>query len=136
MKNALNQANARALVDSVLLSIEKNEFLNLTESYPILSKAVAEYFAMRLSYMVNIVERLALYSVRQRMAVFLIEQADKQKPEGAVSLDPGRYSPAAWYCERCCRQGAPKIRRRKYDPLQSPAYYPAEQGQLTADRRW
>ncbi len=76
MAEALNQANARVVVDSRIASINKKNFLALLEDYPLLSKAVAEYFAMRLTYMVNMVESLALHSVRQRMAAFLIKQAD------------------------------------------------------------
>jgi CRP-like cAMP-binding protein len=76
MDNALNQANARALEDSLVLSVDKREFHKLLEQHPHFSKVVAEYFAMRLTYMVSMVESLGLYSVRQRMAAFLIEQAD------------------------------------------------------------
>ena len=78
MDNALNQANARTLVDADVLSIGKREFLGLIDKYPLLSKTVSEYFAMRLTYMVDMVEMLAIHSVRKRMAAFLIEQADKE----------------------------------------------------------
>ncbi len=76
MAEALNQANARAAIDTSVLSITKHKFMELLEEYPALSKTVAEYFAMRLTYMVGMVESLALHSVRQRMAAFLIKQAD------------------------------------------------------------
>ena len=81
MEKALNQANVRAVVDSDILSITKKDFLELMQQYPLLSKTVAEYFAMRLTYMVNMVESLALHSVRQRMAIFLINQADQTGKE-------------------------------------------------------
>ena len=78
MNKSLNQANVRAVADTRILLIRKKEFLYLMAQFPELSRSVAEYFAMRLSYMVNMVEKLALFSVRQRMAAFLINQADHQ----------------------------------------------------------
>jgi CRP/FNR family transcriptional regulator len=87
MPESLNQVNARAQVDSQILSISKKKFLQLLEEYPQLSKTVAEYFAMRLTYMVGMVESLALHSVRQRMAAFLVKQADKVDP-----ADPPRWT--------------------------------------------
>jgi CRP/FNR family transcriptional regulator len=81
MDGALNQANVRAIADTQVMFIKKKDFLDLMAQFPELSKSVAEYFAMRLSYMVDMVENLALFSVRQRMAAFLINQADHRSED-------------------------------------------------------
>ncbi len=69
-------ANARAASDVNLLRMSKDDFSDSLERLPEFSRAVADYLAQRLARMVNLVENLSLLSVRQRMAVFLIKQAD------------------------------------------------------------
>ncbi len=73
---AFNQANARAASDVDLLRMSKDDFSDYLERLPEFSRAVADYLAQRLARMVKLVENLSLLSVRQRMAVFLIKQAD------------------------------------------------------------
>jgi CRP/FNR family cyclic AMP-dependent transcriptional regulator len=73
---AFNQANARAASDVDLLRMSKDDFSDSLERLPEFSRAVADYLAQRLARMVKLVENLSLLSVRQRMAVFLIKQAD------------------------------------------------------------
>lgn len=69
-------ANARALKASRLLALGKTEFKNLMANDIQLALAVARFFARRLERMAQLVESLSLHSVRQRLAGFLIEQAD------------------------------------------------------------
>lgn len=73
-----NQANVRALTDCQLLVITKNEFNRLIEKIPAFGIAVTRYFARRLAHMTDLVESISLYSVRQRLARFLVEQADQR----------------------------------------------------------
>ncbi len=73
---AFNQANARAASDVDLLRMSKDDFSDSLERLPEFSRAVADYLAQHLARMVKLVENLSLLSVRQRMAVFLIKQAD------------------------------------------------------------
>jgi len=73
---ANNQANARAASDVELLRINKDDFSDSLECLPEFGKAAADYLAQRLARMVNLVENLSLLSVRQRLAAFLIKQAD------------------------------------------------------------
>ncbi len=72
----LNPADARAIGPSELLVIGREDFLRLLDRYPALMRSLAAYLAKRLLSMVGLAERLALFPVRQRLAAFLINQAD------------------------------------------------------------
>lgn len=72
-----NVANVKAVSQVDLLWIGKEDFAGLLEDFPQLNRAVAAYFAGRLVHMLDLVESLALFPVRQRLAAFLISQADK-----------------------------------------------------------
>ncbi len=76
LENASNQANVRALTVCDLLAVGKSDFRRLLKDYPDFMMAVTRFFAERLALMVDQIEILSLYSVRQRVAKFLIEQAD------------------------------------------------------------
>ncbi len=69
-------ASARALTDVVLLAIGSEDYLALLSEHPDLSFALLKDFAARLAHLTNLVENLALHSVRGRMAQFLLDQAD------------------------------------------------------------
>ncbi len=71
-----NHANVRAATQVELFEMNKDDFADLLERLPEFSLAVADYMARRLAKMVNLVEDLSLLSVRQRIASFLIKQAD------------------------------------------------------------
>jgi len=75
-KDALHPANARVLVDSQLLLLCKTDFLQMARMYPTFCLAVTNLLAERLCQMMRLVESLSLYSVDQRLAKFLIDQAD------------------------------------------------------------
>jgi CRP/FNR family transcriptional regulator len=75
-RNPLNPADAKTVGPAELLCIERKEFLRLMGCHPQLTRALAAYLAGRLSNMVDLAERLALFPVRQRLAAFLINQAD------------------------------------------------------------
>jgi CRP/FNR family transcriptional regulator, cyclic AMP receptor protein len=74
---ARNLANVRALKKSHLLALEVNEFTRLMETEP-------RFLAGRLEHMTRLIESLSLYSVRQRLARFLIDQADRGSGEEGV----------------------------------------------------
>lgn len=69
-------ASARAVTDVVLLAIGSQDYLVLLREHPDLSFALLKDFAARLAHLTNLVENLALHSVRGRMAQFLLDQAD------------------------------------------------------------
>jgi CRP/FNR family cyclic AMP-dependent transcriptional regulator len=81
ISDSSNQANARAATDVRLLVIGKREFLDLLDRYPEILRAITAYFAYLLQRMVALVERLSLFSVRQRLAEFLIKQADQDSTD-------------------------------------------------------
>ncbi|MBM3136610.1 MAG: Crp/Fnr family transcriptional regulator [Chloroflexi bacterium] len=82
--DAKNQANVRTLIESRLLSISRSDFTRLLVEVPAFGLAVNRYFAQRLAHMTNLVESLSLYTVRQRLAQFLISQADAGGSGGTV----------------------------------------------------
>jgi CRP/FNR family transcriptional regulator, cyclic AMP receptor protein len=71
-----NHANVRAATKVEVFEMSKDDFMDLLERLPEFSLAVADYMARRLAKMVTLVEDLSLLSVRQRIASFLIKQAD------------------------------------------------------------
>ena len=74
----INQASARTLMDTELYVLLKADYLRLIRTCPDLSYAVLEDFAGRLEHLTNLVENLALHSVRGRLARFLLDQAEDQ----------------------------------------------------------
>lgn len=77
LEGGMNQANARALTDCELLLLGKDDFLQLLNTNPEFLRTVAVFYAERLERMTDLIENLSLYSVRQRVARFLIDQADE-----------------------------------------------------------
>ena len=65
--------------------IDREDFQRLLDSYPVLLKTLSAYLAKRLLSMVGLAEHLGLFPVRQRLAAFLINQAD------AVGEDVARH---------------------------------------------
>ena len=84
MENATNQANTRALTDCELLALGRGEFGRVLKEYPEFSFAVMRFLADRLARMTDLIETLSLYSVRQRVAKFLIDSADAREKENTV----------------------------------------------------
>lgn len=84
LENGLNQASVRALTDCKLMLISKANFNLLITKYPQFALAVTHFFAKMLAHMTGLVETLSLYSVRQRLAKFLIDQADAMEIQSSV----------------------------------------------------
>jgi CRP/FNR family transcriptional regulator len=72
----LNPADAKTVGPARLLVIGREDFLRLLDRYPALMSALTAYLSKRLLSIVDLAERLALFPVRQRLAAFLINQAD------------------------------------------------------------
>ncbi|MBN1920644.1 MAG: Crp/Fnr family transcriptional regulator [Anaerolineae bacterium] len=73
---AFNPASAEAVSETAVLTLRKEDFVSLVRVCPDLSWAILEDFASRLLHLTDLVEDLALRSVRGRLARFLLEQAD------------------------------------------------------------
>ncbi len=84
INNASNQANARAISNCDLLALSINEFNRILKEYPEFAFTVMRFLAERLARMTDLIEILSLYSVRQRVAKFLIDEADTAVKENAV----------------------------------------------------
>ena len=72
-----NRASARAVIDSRLIMILKDNYQDLLKSNLEFANLILNEFAQRLSHLTGLVENLALYSVRARLARFLLAQADE-----------------------------------------------------------
>ena len=84
MENASNQANARAISNCELLALGISEFSRMLKEYPEFAFSVMRFLAERLARMTDLIETLSLYSVRQRVAKFLIDEADAIDKENNV----------------------------------------------------
>jgi len=84
MENASNQANARALSKCDLLELGKNEFSQILKEYPEFVFTVMRFLAERMARMTDLIETLSLYSVRQRVAKFLIDEANALDEESTM----------------------------------------------------
>ena len=84
LANATNQANARALSACELLALGTSDFGRILKEYPDFAFEVMGFFAERLARMADLIEILSLYSVRQRVAKFLIEEADALEKESTI----------------------------------------------------
>ena len=80
----INAANVRALSGCRLLVMPVSRFQQILRENAEFNLAVSKYLANRLAHMAKLVETLSLYSVRQRLARFLIEQADTEKIDGSM----------------------------------------------------
>jgi len=83
---ATNPSNARAIEQTELFFIEKDGLIDMMGNYPEIALRIARYLAQRLKYMANLAEKLSLYTAPQRLASFLIQQADNILP-GAWTQD-------------------------------------------------
>jgi len=80
----INPSNARCIQDVSLLVLSREDAQRLMGQYPDLTIALAREMAERLEMMASKASALALQSVRQRLAVFLIDEAEKGKSNANV----------------------------------------------------
>jgi len=75
--NGLNHATVEALTPVTLYIIAGDDLRRLVGECPELALAVLRDFADKLDHLTNLVEDLALHTVRGRLARFLLEHADE-----------------------------------------------------------
>ncbi len=80
LPEGVNPAQVRALRDTTLAVLHRDDFTHLVQTCPDLALAFAQDFAQRLWRQNRLLEDLALHSVRGRLARFLLEVYG---PEGA-----------------------------------------------------
>jgi len=83
----LNHASVRILCESDLYVLLKEDFILLTESHADFSRVLLKDFAERLEHFTNLAENLSLYSVRARLARFLLEQAGQPESQKRWTQD-------------------------------------------------
>jgi len=73
-----NHATVQALTDVTLYAIDAADFRHMIEEIPALATGLLEDFATRLDHLTNLVENLALYTVRARLAQFLLQHGNER----------------------------------------------------------
>lgn len=71
-----NPSSVEAMGATTMMVIPKSDFVSLVRETPNLAWVLLQDFAARLHHLTDLVEDLALRSVRARLARFLLEQAD------------------------------------------------------------
>ncbi|HNR96898.1 MAG TPA: Crp/Fnr family transcriptional regulator [Anaerolineae bacterium] len=84
---ATNHASAQAVVTTRLLSIGSNDLRGLIRRFPDLGLALLEDLADKLDHLTNLVETIALRSVRGRLARFLLDHAESGQVPRRWTLD-------------------------------------------------
>ncbi len=74
--NGTNHATAQALTPVTLYAISSADLVRLVETIPALALALLRDFAARLDRLTDLVEDLALRTVRERLARFLLERGE------------------------------------------------------------
>lgn len=73
----VNHATVRALTPVVVYAIASADLVRLVREIPGLALALLHDFAARLDQLTDLVEDLALYTVRERLARFLLERGEE-----------------------------------------------------------
>jgi CRP/FNR family transcriptional regulator len=79
-----NPASAAATADTTLLVFSRADIRRLAEAYPALAWAFIESIARRARHLVEMVEDLALRSVKARLARLLLAEAERSAGQGEI----------------------------------------------------
>lgn len=82
-----NHASVESLTPATLLVISANDFDYLIEHHPNFSSVLLKIFAERMAKITDLAADLSLYTVRARLAHFLIELADQPAAAGGWTQD-------------------------------------------------
>ena len=82
-----NPACAAATELSVLWSISRPDIQRLAQAYPVLAWALIESIARRARHLVEMVEDLALRSVKARLAKLLLAEAQRSAAQSEIDRD-------------------------------------------------
>jgi len=83
----INHATVESLSPATILVIPEKDFDYLLKNHPDFSTALLRVFANRMAKMTDLAADLSLYTVRARLAQFLIELADKPQSAGGWTQD-------------------------------------------------
>jgi CRP/FNR family transcriptional regulator len=82
-----NHASVDSLTPVKLVVLGANDFNYLIENHPDFSKVLLKIFAERMAKITDLASDLSLYTVRARLAQFLIELADQPQAAGGWTQD-------------------------------------------------
>lgn len=85
LENGFNPATATALSETICWQIPVHMIQTMLQANPQSAQAAIRLLTQRVSTLVLKLESLALYSVRSRLARFLLEQAETPVLEGSVT---------------------------------------------------
>ena len=77
--DGVNRANVRALTPVEVYAIAATDLVRLAGEIPELAQALLRDFAARLDHLTGLVEDLSLYTVRERLARFLLQHGEEGK---------------------------------------------------------
>lgn len=83
----INHASVESLSPATILVICANDFDHLINNHPDFSSSLLRVFADRMAKMTDLAADLSLYTVRSRLAQFLIELADQPPSAGGWTQD-------------------------------------------------
>ena len=86
-KERLNHASIETITSVQVIVLDAGAFDTLVEAFPDFSRLLLNIFADRISQMVDLASNLSLYTVRARLARFLIELADQPYQPGGWTQD-------------------------------------------------
>lgn len=86
-KSRTNHASIESLTSATLLVIPVNEFDFLLQNHPDFAVSLLNVFADRMANITNLAAELSLYTVRARLAQFLIELADQPQTASGWTQD-------------------------------------------------
>lgn len=84
---AINRASIEALTQVKTLVLDKASFTKFLATFPDFSNMLLQIFAERITHLTDLAASLSLYTVRARLARFLIELADSPQSSGWWTQD-------------------------------------------------
>jgi len=86
-EDRINHASVESLTDSAVLVLLAKDFDDFLSQYPDFSTALLRNLAKRMAKTTSLAANLSLYTVRSRLAQFLIDLAEKPQSAGGWTQD-------------------------------------------------
>jgi CRP/FNR family transcriptional regulator len=86
-EDRINHASVESLTDSTVLVLLANDFDEFLSHYPDFSTALLKNLAKRMAKTTSLAANLSLYTVRSRLAQFLIDLAERPQSAGGWTQD-------------------------------------------------
>jgi CRP-like cAMP-binding protein len=86
-EDRINHASVESLTDSTVLVLLANDFDEFLSHYPDFSTALLKNLAKRMAKTTSLAANLSLYTVRSRLAQFLMDLAERPQSAGGWTQD-------------------------------------------------